>query len=72
MARTAAAGLQTTLEGAEGAADTMRKKMAAGLPGAVAEFKSVIEGLMLALGDGGLKGDSGARAADGDEVGAAS
>ena len=36
--------------------------MAAGLPGAVAALKSAVEGLMLSLGDGGLKGDPRERA----------
>ena len=48
--------LNDDLREVEGSADAMRETMEAGLPGAVAQIKSAFEGLMLALGDGGLTG----------------
>ena len=42
------------LQNSTGTADKMRKIMESGLPGSVAQSKSAIEGLQLALGDAGL------------------
>ena len=43
-----------TLEGAAGTADRMADQMMAGLPGALKEMKSAIEGLKIALGEAGI------------------
>ena len=48
--------LQTKLENAEGSVTKMAELMQKGLPGAIQELRSVLEGLQLALGDNGLKG----------------
>ena len=48
--------LEKVLKASVGTADTMRKKMSRGLPGAVDSLKSAFEGLQLVLGNAGLTG----------------
>ena len=46
----------SALQDSTGTADKMRTIMESGLPGGVAQFKSAVEGMQLALGDSGLTG----------------
>ena len=50
------AALTMELKTAEGTAERMERTQMQGLPGAIAEFKSALEGLQIELGESGLTG----------------